>query len=608
MKKIFLVAVLSFSVILTGTVLAEEKQEPKMNLLAYEVSLEKLPNPGILPGSFWYFLDNWGERIQEVFISKPEDKALFQSKRALERIAEVKALLEEKGVDAPGLDVAEEKIQQNIEKANEILEKKQARGEEVSELAKRLETDFNIRRKLLNQVFDIQRYTRKNYANAIKEKIKEAREQENFDEVSRLRSILNDVRVERERLTERKNIFQDSILSKNDIIRQKIREEDRKLRALKQEKEILEEEGEKVVETLFEEREIVIENQEEILEIQLNKAILAGDREAVEQIRSQLAEVEFQAEVLEIEEEKFEEKIETEVDELETAIEIILETRDDQDELKIMANKALRAGKEAKAKALAKANEQNIQQNPVIIGLIKQAEQFNERALSLFEQEEYKRSYLTSKKTMDFANKAFKLITVKENLRKERPDLPIPDDIVLPIEPRFFNEDTPPEIIDPQKISLEKIKYQIKTAEQIIERTRMLTEHEDVGDIVFPVVVELIEKAENNIDKAEVLLKEESFRSALRHAKKAKAMAEKAYKIMQQKLQTGEIKITPDPIKKRETREEEYDLFCETDADCKHLICPMVIGSDTPQCNKETGKCFCGPGQRIKKLDNNQIR
>jgi len=38
-------------------------------------------------------------------------------------------------------------------------------------------------------------------------------------------------------------------------------------------------------------------------------------------------------------------------------------------------------------------------------------------------------------------------------------------------------------------------------------------------------------------------------------------------------------------------------INCTTDADCRHLICPMVIGSDTPICRE--GRCACGPRWEI---------
>jgi hypothetical protein len=35
---------------------------------------------------------------------------------------------------------------------------------------------------------------------------------------------------------------------------------------------------------------------------------------------------------------------------------------------------------------------------------------------------------------------------------------------------------------------------------------------------------------------------------------------------------------------------------CGQDNDCSSIICPQVVGQDTPQCNLKTNTCFCGPG------------
>jgi len=48
-----------------GTSLAQRPQEP---ITPAQEALPELPNPGILPDSFWYFLDRWGEGIHEFFI------------------------------------------------------------------------------------------------------------------------------------------------------------------------------------------------------------------------------------------------------------------------------------------------------------------------------------------------------------------------------------------------------------------------------------------------------------------------------------------------------------------------------------------------------------
>ncbi len=47
--------------------------------------------------------------------------------------------------------------------------------------------------------------------------------------------------------------------------------------------------------------------------------------------------------------------------------------------------------------------------------------------------------------------------------------------------------------------------------------------------------------------------------------------------------------------KEREGREEEKE--CRQDGDCRDLICPMMIGQDTPRCFD--GMCVCGPSDRF---------
>jgi len=46
------------------------------------------------------------------------------------------------------------------------------------------------------------------------------------------------------------------------------------------------------------------------------------------------------------------------------------------------------------------------------------------------------------------------------------------------------------------------------------------------------------------------------------------------------------------------TEEEVRRFNCTTDADCRHLFCPQVLGSDTPIC--EEGKCKCGGRWQIR--------
>lgn len=98
-------------------------------------------------------------------------------------------------------------------------------------------------------------------------------------------------------------------------------------------------------------------------------------------------------------------------------------------------------------------------------------------------------------------------------LKKERPDLP--DDIIH-IEPIIVPVPVPisDEGYDLEREKVKRVKRQIKTAEQLIEKTKQVMNHKDVEDIAFPMVIELIKQAENNIDKAEALLKQGVFNSA----------------------------------------------------------------------------------------------
>ena len=614
MKKIYLATVLLFSLMATGTVLSQENHgvEPTVvsDIGVTEFTPIELPNPGILPGSFWYFLDGWGETIVNVFTFNHERKAILQTERTLERVSEVSAILEKKGVDAPELDSVNAKIQQHIETANESLKRQKLRGIEVPELAKRIETDFNTHRKMLNRVFDYRRESLAKRASDVRNELKQTRAAEDLDGVSGLRTTLGEIKRERDALAQKRDVFHSSIISKNEKVREKMTEEARNLSILKLERETLVDEGKRAIERVFEEREIKIEAQEEVLETQLNKAILAGDIEAIKTIYNNLRAIELQTNALEVEEYLFKEKVKTEEGEPAPPISIILETREDIDDLRTMAIKAKTHAKELITKALSKIEVQNMHDNSAIIGLVEQATRFHERGLMLFDKGEYKKSYLSSRKAMDFAGKTIKLITVKEQLRKGIHDtaLVVPDvqdtpHIVSP--PEIVETDTPALVDTPtpdktlKELSTKKIKQQLEKAEHFIEKTRAIVHHKSVDVLAFPVIIRLLEEAEQNITKAEALL-EQGIYDKEKYAISALSLANKAYKITKEKLQSGEIKITSEPTKKPISPPNKTEaLNCKIDADCKDLICIMLIGSDTPRCNTATGKCFCGSGDNL---------
>ncbi len=121
---------------------------------AYAQIDEELPSPGITPDSPFYFADRFGEVLQEFFTFNPEAKVRLQFTFAAERIAEIKLILETKGVEAKGLEVAQARLAAHATKAADIVEKEKQKGRDVSTLAGEIIDNFHWQRKAVKQVFE----------------------------------------------------------------------------------------------------------------------------------------------------------------------------------------------------------------------------------------------------------------------------------------------------------------------------------------------------------------------------------------------------------------------------------------------------------------------
>lgn len=109
----------------------------------------KLPKAGLTPSSPFYFLERWTEAVGEFFTFSPQAKARLQVKRALERLAEVEAMLAQKEVEPRGIDIALARLEGNLEKASRIVEEEKSKGRDVSALAKELDARFGTQRVFL---------------------------------------------------------------------------------------------------------------------------------------------------------------------------------------------------------------------------------------------------------------------------------------------------------------------------------------------------------------------------------------------------------------------------------------------------------------------------
>ena len=133
-----------------------------------------LPKAGLTPESPFYFLDKLGEVIQEFITFNPQAKARLQITFASERIAEIKVILETKGVEAKGLDIAQTRLQANIAKAAKIVSKEKSRGRDVSVLAQDLASNFETSKAVLAQTFKEQKQALKDREEELKTQLRAA--------------------------------------------------------------------------------------------------------------------------------------------------------------------------------------------------------------------------------------------------------------------------------------------------------------------------------------------------------------------------------------------------------------------------------------------------
>lgn len=159
-----------------------------------------LPKAGLTPESAFYFVDKLGETLREFFTFNPGAKARLQIGFAAERVAEIKIILETKGVNAKGLDVAESRLQANIAKAAVIVESEKSKGKEVSELAKNLSDNFDASKEALKQTFKDQKRALEAKVDELKAKIREARQVGDTAQVEALVKELGEVKAQKELL------------------------------------------------------------------------------------------------------------------------------------------------------------------------------------------------------------------------------------------------------------------------------------------------------------------------------------------------------------------------------------------------------------------------
>ena len=209
MKKIFvssIFALVTLFATVTGTAFAQNTQVT-------------LPSAGLTPASPFYFLDRLGENLRQFFTFNPEAKAKLQIEFAGERIAEIKIMVEKKGVNAKGLAIAESLLKANVAYAAEIVNEEKTSGKDVSALAKTLNDEFDLRDKILEETFKAAKDQLKAQRKEIKTNLlTEARRIGNTTQIAILEAQLKDIDGQIDTLEQKKDQLEDSLQNEHENI------------------------------------------------------------------------------------------------------------------------------------------------------------------------------------------------------------------------------------------------------------------------------------------------------------------------------------------------------------------------------------------------------
>ncbi len=210
-----------------------------------------LPSAGLTPESPFYFFDKLGEALQEFFTFSPEGKAHLQIAFVAERVAEIKIVLETKGVDAKGLEVAEARLREHLGEAAEIVIKQKNKGKDVSALAKELNDDFEKPKSALADSFKAEKNALEMKEDELEDQIKTARKAGDTAKVEAFVQELGQVKAQLKLLELKEEELEDDLDEEEERLEDEMdaREEaEEAIREAKEEKaEMVEEAAEKGV-------------------------------------------------------------------------------------------------------------------------------------------------------------------------------------------------------------------------------------------------------------------------------------------------------------------------------------------------------------------------
>lgn len=152
-----------------------------------------LPDPGLLPNSPLYIFERIGETLADIFAGDAEERVLLRAALAAERLAEISALMEERGADARGLETARNRLDRHLAGAVELIEEEEEKGNEVSVLAREAVAQFQKQREAALEIFMGELNSFLVQKEALLEELREAARSGDSDEVRRIQESLREL-------------------------------------------------------------------------------------------------------------------------------------------------------------------------------------------------------------------------------------------------------------------------------------------------------------------------------------------------------------------------------------------------------------------------------
>lgn len=357
-------------------------------LAPFLVSAQAMPSAGLTPESSFYFLDKLGEALQKFFTFNPEGRARLQITFAAERVAEIKVILETKGVEAKGLEVAQFRLQAHLANAATIIADQKSNGKDVSTLAQELDDELETPKSVLADSFKAEKRALETKEDELKAQLKATHRAGDIAKEEALAQELGKVKAQKELLELKEEDINDELEAEEEKIEEEVEAQK------KAEKAIREAEKEK--------QEIIDEAAEESVELPVN--VFAEFDSLLAQAKSAFQAGNF------VEAKNLAKRAEKSLDQLEKTIEELKKKQEKKEE----AEEAIKEAEEEKQEVLNEASKEGIKLPPAAFAKF---DRLLAQAKELFAKENYQ----GSKQLAEQAENALKDVDKEiEKLEKEK--------------------------------------------------------------------------------------------------------------------------------------------------------------------------------------------